>query len=156
MCRFAAFKTPITHAHAFRVGSTAPQFVGYDARGNDWSELLVSLIRHACCIVMLVFQHRLWELFARHTTMTLIVLYLFYSQVSTVVSLGSSDGRLSAYYLEIHVLRTTVLCCDRYGMMNWRRRRTLPFRWENGTLAAAAALCGQSVRGGRIHVTCCF
>ncbi|CAM9117899.1 unnamed protein product, partial [Laminaria digitata] len=30
-------------------------------------------------------QDRLWELFARHTTMTLIILYLVYSQVSTVV-----------------------------------------------------------------------
>lgn len=30
-------------------------------------------------------QDRLWELFARHTTMTLTILYLVYSQVSTVV-----------------------------------------------------------------------
>ncbi|CAM9489387.1 unnamed protein product [Laminaria digitata] len=30
-------------------------------------------------------QNHLWELFARHTTMTLIILYLVYSQVSTVV-----------------------------------------------------------------------
>eukprot|EP00904_Undaria_pinnatifida_P010819 jgi/Undpi1/6868/HiC_scaffold_21.g09344.m1 len=30
-------------------------------------------------------QTRLWQLFARHTTMTLIILYLVYSQVSTVV-----------------------------------------------------------------------
>ncbi|CAM9095530.1 unnamed protein product, partial [Laminaria digitata] len=30
-------------------------------------------------------QDHLWELFARHTTMTLILLYLIYSQVSTVV-----------------------------------------------------------------------
>lgn len=28
----------------------------------------------------------MWQLFARHTTMTLIILYLVYSQVSTVVS----------------------------------------------------------------------
>lgn len=31
-------------------------------------------------------EDRLWQLFARHTTMTLIILYLVYSQVSTVVS----------------------------------------------------------------------
>lgn len=31
-------------------------------------------------------QNRLWYLFARHTTMTLIILYLVYTQVSTVVS----------------------------------------------------------------------
>ncbi|CAM9349550.1 unnamed protein product, partial [Hapterophycus canaliculatus] len=30
-------------------------------------------------------QNRLWQLFARHTTMTLIILYLVYTQVSTVV-----------------------------------------------------------------------
>lgn len=34
-------------------------------------------------------QDRLWELLARHTTMTLIILYLVYSQVSTVVSVQS-------------------------------------------------------------------
>lgn len=31
-------------------------------------------------------QNHLWQLFARHTTMTLIILYLVYTQVSTVVS----------------------------------------------------------------------
>lgn len=31
-------------------------------------------------------QNRLWELVSRHTTMTLIILYLVYTQVSTVVS----------------------------------------------------------------------
>ena len=36
-------------------------------------------------------QNHLWELFARHTTMTLIVLYLVYSQVSTVVSAKKSN-----------------------------------------------------------------
>lgn len=32
------------------------------------------------------YQLRLWHLFARHTTMALIMLYLVYTQVSTVVS----------------------------------------------------------------------
>lgn len=32
-------------------------------------------------------QNQLWGLFARHTTMSLIILYLVYSQVSTVVRL---------------------------------------------------------------------
>ena len=35
---------------------------------------------------LVFWQNQLWELFARHTTMTLIILYLVYSQVSTVVS----------------------------------------------------------------------
>lgn len=33
-----------------------------------------------------VVQNQLWKLFTRHATMMLIILYLVYSQVSTVVS----------------------------------------------------------------------
>eukprot|EP00904_Undaria_pinnatifida_P010820 jgi/Undpi1/6869/HiC_scaffold_21.g09345.m1 len=46
-------------------------------------------------------RDHLWELFARHTTMTLIILYLIYSQVSTVVfqTFGCDD------YYEIHEQR---------------------------------------------------
>lgn len=51
--------------------------------------LTFALVR-VCVLVgafVLVFsQNRLWGLFARHTTMSLIILYLVYSQVSTVVS----------------------------------------------------------------------
>lgn len=59
-----------------------------------------NLFSHSCCLYVFVFpfnvghrpystfvcwQNQLWGLFARHTTMTLIILYLVYSQVSTVV-----------------------------------------------------------------------
>lgn len=33
-------------------------------------------------------QDRLWNLFAQHTTLALIILYLVYTQVSAVVSIG--------------------------------------------------------------------
>ena len=46
---------------------------------------------HAVPLVFAHEQDRVWELFARHPTMTLIILYLVYSQVSTVVS---ADRRL--------------------------------------------------------------
>ena len=44
-------------------------------------------------------QTRLWELFARHTTMTLIILYLVYSQVSTVVSVRKTPFSVPAYFI---------------------------------------------------------
>lgn len=40
-----------------------------------------------------IFQSRMWKLFARHTTMTLIILYLVYTHVSTVVSDLRRSGR---------------------------------------------------------------
>ena len=47
--------------------------------------------------VLVFSQNRLWGLFARHTTMTLIILYLVYSQVSTVVSEKSKNKSLRMY-----------------------------------------------------------
>ena len=51
----------------------------------------------------------MWYLFARHTTMTLIILYLVYTQVSTVVS---DEVRPKALALPLHVFNTSRFYLD--------------------------------------------
>lgn len=61
------------------------------------------------CLTVSSLQNHLWQLFARHTTMTLIILYLVYTQVSTVVSDECLSCVLSKYVLVAALLTVPLL-----------------------------------------------
>lgn len=66
--------------------NTVHDVVFYVYWGRDRLCRMKDIERYLNAETVHCWQNRLWWLFSRHTTMTLIIIYLVYSQVSTSVS----------------------------------------------------------------------